>query len=248
MDFVLITQHPGLLDSNVRRLVGRHLHIRDLGFLGRWVYEFSEATEPDRYKSAMVKRKWSLPKKSFQAYKSSSLHIKPVRGFPTALKVLGVALVLLAGGIYYATDSIGRKFKPQETANIGTGAGQSAQGPIIPAVLEYNPVEQTMPRHPNYPESAPIYDTLRTVKAMPQVVGCIQTPNNCTCVSQQGTKLEVTESFCRSYVLNPPFNPYFEPPIEKVAEKPKQAQSQPAPPPPLIGQTVPELPAPASST
>jgi zona occludens toxin len=34
VDFVLLTQHPMLLDQNVRALVGRHLHIRRMGGMG----------------------------------------------------------------------------------------------------------------------------------------------------------------------------------------------------------------------
>lgn len=233
LDFVLITQHPGLLDANVRRLVGRHLHIRDLGFLGRWVYEFPEATEPDRYKSAAVKRKWSLPKKSFSLYKSSSLHVKPVRGFPTALKVLAVAVVLLVGGIYYASQSISKKLNPQETSV--AAPGQSIEGRISQSVVEYDPVKQTLARHPNYPESAPMFDALRQVKAMPVVVGCIQLPKRCACQTQQGTDAGVSEGFCRSFLENPPFDAYRDP--VQVA-KPERIEEKPVEKPASSGGSV----------
>ena len=39
LDFVIVTQHPNLIDANVRKLVGRHLHVRDLDIFGRKVYE-----------------------------------------------------------------------------------------------------------------------------------------------------------------------------------------------------------------
>ena len=209
LDFVLLTQHPGLLDQNVRRLVGRHLHIRDLGFLGRWVYEWPEASDPERFKTAPVKRKWRLPKKSFALYKSSSLHVKPQRGFPTAVKVLGVALVCLVGGGYMAYQSINKKLHP-ETVWHAKQSGESKPGGAVAAV-EYNPLEQSVPRHPNYPESAPMYDQLRQVKVMPQLVGCVETKKKgCTCQTQQGTRVQVTDDFCRRYLEDPPFNPYLE--------------------------------------
>lgn len=225
LDFVLITQHPGLLDQNVRRLVGRHLHIRDVGFLGRWVYEWPEASDPERFKTAPVKRKWSLPKKSFSLYKSSSLHVKPQRGFPTAVKVLAVAAVVMAGGVYYGYESINRKLHPQPVESVKQQDGQSklAAAPVP----EYNPIEQSLPRHPNYPESAPMYDQLRQVKVMPQVVGCIATSKKCECVNQQGTKESVTDDFCHRYIDNPPFNPYAERQEVVKQETPKAEPSKP---------------------
>ena len=39
LDFYIITQGPNLAHSNVRALVGRHIPLRVIGFLGRWCYE-----------------------------------------------------------------------------------------------------------------------------------------------------------------------------------------------------------------
>lgn len=244
LDFILITQHPGLLDSNVRRLVGRHLHIRDVGFLGRWVYEWPEATEPDRFKTAPVKRKWKLPKRSFDLYKSSSLHVKPVRGFPTALKVLIVSGVLLAGGVYYATQSISKKINPNETtANAKPGAVKEG---LQKAVQDYDPIADRIPKHPNYPESAPLYDGMRQVKAVPQIQTCYETKDDCKCYSQQMTRVYVTGDFCKRFVHNPDFDPFRE------EQKPQQIaresvpkdkpDSLPNPGPVAVGPSAPVMP------
>ena len=45
-DLILITQSPLLLDSNIRRLVGRHIHIKQTP-LGRYLYEWPEVGEPE---------------------------------------------------------------------------------------------------------------------------------------------------------------------------------------------------------
>lgn len=45
IDFYIVTQGPRLVDTNVRALVGRHVHLRDLGFLGRWWYEWPECAD-----------------------------------------------------------------------------------------------------------------------------------------------------------------------------------------------------------
>jgi len=61
IEFYLITQHPNLLHANVRRLVGRHIHLRDVGVLGRWWYEWPESTNPESWRSAPIKQRYRLP-------------------------------------------------------------------------------------------------------------------------------------------------------------------------------------------
>ena len=228
LDFILITQHPGLLDSNVRRLVGRHLHIRDVGFLGRWVYEWPEATDPDHFKTALVKRKWKLPKKSFDLYKSSSLHVKPVRGFPTALKILMVSGVLLAGGVYYATQSISKQLNPQETKTAQHGPAKEG---LQKAVQDYDPIADRLPKHPNYPESAPLYDGMRQVKAVPIIQTCMESKNDCKCYTQQMTRVHVTGDYCKRFVHDPDFDPFREDQKPQAVAKESGKPDHPSPAP-----------------
>lgn len=107
LDFFLTTQGPNLLDSNVRALVGRHIHLRDLGWLGRWWYEWPECADQCRtgWRSAPIKKRYKLPKHIFDSYTSASIHIKPVRSFPTALVV---AVAALGGTGYFAWHMYGR--------------------------------------------------------------------------------------------------------------------------------------------
>jgi len=55
VDIFITTQAPRLIDSNVRALVGRHVHIRDTGWLGRWWYEWPEVNESLAWKHALSK-------------------------------------------------------------------------------------------------------------------------------------------------------------------------------------------------
>jgi zona occludens toxin len=107
LDFFLTTQGPNLLDSNVRALVGRHIHLRDLGWLGRWWYEWPECADQCRtgWRSAPIKKRYKLPKRIFDSYTSASMHIKPIRSFPTALVV---AVAALGGTGYLAWTMYGR--------------------------------------------------------------------------------------------------------------------------------------------
>lgn len=225
LDFVLVTQHPGLLDANVRRLVGRHLHVRDLGILGRKVYEWPEATEPDKFRSAPVQRGWRLPKSSFSLYKSSSLHIKPKRGIPKGFLALAIAVPLIGAMSFYAWSSIQKKIAPPVAvvspvvAGPGGGGQVSAAGPVVdPAALlmEFAPVV------PGRPETAPAYDALRVVANMPVVAGCVQLSARCACQNQQGTDAGLDDMQCKAWLKNPPFDAY----REQVAKLPGREQDK----------------------
>lgn len=213
LDFVLVTQHPGLLDANVRRLVGRHLHVRDLGILGRKVYEWPEATEPDKYRSAPVQRGWSLPKSSFSLYKSSSLHIKPKRGIPKGVVALAILVPIIIAMSLYAWSSIQKKIAPPVAvvapvpAVPGGRVEASVAGPVVdPAVM----LVEFSPAVPGRPETAPAYDALRVVANMPVVVGCVQLSRRCACQNQQGTDAGLDDMQCKAWLKNPPFDAYRE--------------------------------------
>jgi Zonular occludens toxin (Zot) len=104
IDFFIVTQHPGLLHKNVRALVGRHVHLRDLGFLGRRWYEWPECSESLNWRSADA-RAYKLPTKALSLYKSASVHVKPVRRIPKAVMVAALALVGAVGlAGYFAFD------------------------------------------------------------------------------------------------------------------------------------------------
>lgn len=116
IDIFVTSQKPRLVDSAVRDLVGRHVHIRDTGWLGRYSYEWPECSETLAWKSCVLKKRFKVPKRTFDVYKSANLHTKPVRG-----KTL---LPLVAGGLVLATlvlgtmivRSISSKTEPAATA------------------------------------------------------------------------------------------------------------------------------------
>lgn len=124
-DFFLITQKPRLLDSNVRDLVGRHVHIRDCGILGRWLYEWPECSENLAWRSAPIKRRYTLPRHVFTLYKSASLHVKPIRGFPTALLFAFLAVCGTAWFGWKSFEVIKGKMSPQAVAKAPSGVASS---------------------------------------------------------------------------------------------------------------------------
>jgi len=183
LDFFLITQHPNLLHQNVRRLVGRHIHLRDVGMLGRWWYEWPEATNPETFRSAPIKKRYSLPKRVFGKYKSASLHIKPIRSVPRSLILLGVALAALLGLGARAYSSISSRLEPAKAASV----------PAVPAVVHHAPVAAAVA--PPAALGEPIAP--QAAASAPKVVGCIAYRDRCTCLGSDGFPVIVEWDACQ---------------------------------------------------
>jgi len=235
IDIFVTTQSPRLLDSNVRALVGRHVHIRDVGVLGRYWYEWPEINDQMQWKTCVNKKRFSLPKKAFALYKSSSLHTVPVRGFPRAL-IVGVVALLLLAALAYGVYRIVQRTQAPVVKPVAPVLASTQNGMIRePGVQSVGyDTTQFIPRVSSKPESASAYDHLRAVVAMPLVVGGMCVDDKCKCITQQGSDAGLSASECRAWLANPPFNPYQAPAVQV------QQQQAPAAPQPM-------QPAPAGS-
>jgi zona occludens toxin (predicted ATPase) len=108
IDLMLITQHPGLISSHVRKFVGRHEHL-DRRFGSRMVtlYMADNLMNVDSGLKSNEHDTWSHPKKLFQYYKSASTHINN-RRLPGGLKKMIAFLgLLICGTAYAAYNSVG---------------------------------------------------------------------------------------------------------------------------------------------
>ncbi|MDO5055937.1 MAG: zonular occludens toxin domain-containing protein [Lautropia sp.] len=228
IDIYIITQGPNLLDRNVRTLVGRHVHLRDIGVLGRYWYEWPECCEQPAaaYRSAPIKRRYRLPKRVFGRYRSASVHIKPVRRIPPALVIFGVAVIGAAILGWRSVESI--RARGAEPATEPAPAAQSvpalpvSQAAPKPAVSPAPaPSAWSMggagliddrtawiPRVSTRPESAPAYDRVREVRVHPVVVGGACMGGRCRCYTQQATDAGLSSDACREWIERPPFDPY----------------------------------------
>ena len=199
----------------MRNLVGRHVHLREMGVLGRWWYEWPEAADPGTWKSAPVKKRYRLNKQSFALYKSASEHIKPIRSIPPALILLGLAVVGLGVGGWMTYSAISTKFEPPPSTSDRPAAPSSSRlSGVITQASPAAPINGAtiavsfMPRLSDQPETAPAYDHLRKVVSMPRVVGGFCIGQDCQCQTQQGTQAEISDEACRAWVARRPFDPY----------------------------------------
>jgi zona occludens toxin len=205
-DLVLITQHPNLLDSNVRRLVGRHLHVRRVwGWNRALVYEWDQATDPNRISTA-TKRSWAYPKSAFGIYKSASVHTSRGQRPPFLFYAAVLLPLVFVAVAYQAYTSINHKIAPPSSL-VGASADATTKEK---AQVGYAP-ESFKPVNPDVPLSAPAFDHLRQVVSMPRVIGCISTKSRCQCYTQQGTPAYLSDSHCRYMASHSEFDPYLPP-------------------------------------
>jgi len=223
LDFYIVTQSPRLVHTNVRALVGRHVHLRDVGFLGRYWYEWPECAEncSASWKQAPLKKRYKLPKAIFGEYKSASVHVKPVRSFPVMLVVAIFALIATAALAWYVSGSIMKKTETSKPFLNAPGQPQAKATPTPAPTVEHvetpPPVGSVpsaydptifIPQNPRVPESAPAYDHLRLVVAMPRVAGGICGANGCKCYTAQGNPLPMSSNDCREVIEANTFDPY----------------------------------------
>lgn len=237
LDFYIISQGPNLVDANVRALIGRHVHLRELGVLGRWWYEWPECADNCRtaWKNAPIKKRYRLPKAIFKDYKSSSLHVKPVRSFPWMLVVMVAALVGVGVMSWRVWNTI--MSKPGAAAALGvnvagtTPAASSTGVAKVGAALTGSGAADSgskliddrvdwIPRISSKPETAPAFDQLRKVTVMPRIAAGYVMGKTVRCYTQQGTLASISEAECREWLANPPFDPYAEVKLAQAGSTP----------------------------
>lgn len=240
LDIVLITQHPSFLDSFVRRLVQRHMHV-SIKPVGRKLYEWNECVDqPDSNVNIAkaIERTFVVPKKSFGMYKSAEVHTKPKRRIPKSLIFVVLFIPLLIGFTIYTINNMSKRFSAHEQQTTSTTAASDVDGtepktsPATADIGQNLKPEDFVPVLAEKPESKPIYNGVRQVKTFEYPVGCVDGgKSGCTCYSSQGTPLkEITKAMCKDYAKNGlPFNPY------------KDEQQQAAQQPQTATQTAHEL-------
>lgn len=209
-DFVLVTQHPAMLDSYVRRLVGRHEHlVRKFGLPAAQIYSWNEAQDdPSSTTSRDLAEEslWTYPKHLFGFYKSATMHTVK-RRVPKALIVILASAILIPVLAWLAYSSITSWSQEPEaptpplqagTVGLPTVPALGGGGADAPSSHEY--VRAHTPRIHGVPWSAPIYDRFE-VQDYPRphciIVGDQRIERiTCRCYTQQVTPMEMPDAMC----------------------------------------------------
>lgn len=212
LDLVLITQHPMLIDNEVRRLAGNHRHVvRMMGMERATVHEWSEVRqdcEKGNRREDSNKTLWPYDKRVYELYKSAEVHTVKRRIPKIVYLTIGafLAVVVAVGGMVYYS----KKFTAKPvTADASSVAGPSADvSRVSPGRLSDKPVfdpiadakqyvAMSTPRVQGLPQTAPKYDELTKPTAVPVPVACVASANKCLCYTQQGTRMDVRDQQCR---------------------------------------------------
>lgn len=212
IDLFLITQHPMLVDSNVRRLVGAHRHVvRNFGMQRATVHQWGEVREQaGKSRADSVRLEFGYPKEVYGWYKSAEVHTHK-RTIPARLWFL-LALPLIIAAIAWGFVSwTGRYFVPpsergkepealQAVRQLGGDVRSPARS--IPANTREAWFASRVPRVPGLAFTAPVYDEQTRPVDPPIPMMCIEAKDRCTCYSQQSAKLLVELDVCRQIVAN----------------------------------------------
>ena len=225
LDIWLVTQNPGLLDANVRKLVTRHIHIKRNILGGRRLYEWTDEigdVESRTSRDLAASRKYKPPKRVFSLYTSATAHTKVPRRLPIYAYVLVFGLLILAGLSWRIYGSIkervaGSKPTADEQAK-SAPQGVTGLAPGTPGgAAQAQPVswsEAQTPRVSGLPHTAPQFDQLTTPRAIPFPSACVASKSKCTCYTDQATILQVEDDMCRQIVAGGLYEAHRDP--EKV--------------------------------
>lgn len=256
LDFILITQHPRLIDVHLRGLIEHHTHLgkTNLGLRRKLEWMTGGAKDPEsraniREASISVYR---LDKSVYGLYKSAEVHTK-IRTkkskllmlFPLSLCLVGYGIWSFTGfwskfeGEVPSTDKKIEAISSEESTPTTTEQTKPAtdMGRYETQTVQSEPPKTHIseddykPRVDNRPETAPMYDSMnKSVKSMPWPVACIKSDNGCNCYTDQGTKIkEISKKTCVQYVNDGlPFNPYkTKQPETAETEAPKEQPEKP---------------------
>lgn len=206
-DIFLVTQHPMLVDSNVRRLTERHSHIsRRFGLQRTTVLQFESCKDQPLAQMAQAQRlEWKYPKEVFSFYKSAEAHTVK-RRIPMQYYLIGIVPLLVIASLWYFIQrhySSGKLVIPgtdhlvAESAATSTAPKPGTTNDKPKALTTSDYVAAYTPRLDGLAYTAPIYDEVTKPQEAPVPVACIESKSKgCRCYSQQGTRLDMPDSIC----------------------------------------------------
>lgn len=204
LDIYLITQHPMLVDGNVRRLTGRHYHVvRFYGFNKSTIHEFDKVRENvDKNTKGSIENHYIFNKDVYGWYKSATLHtVKkrlPMRLFMIVLLPLVLLYLLYTGYQTIAAVATNDKTEtPGKESVAGALPGADLVTPPAPVDYQKEYIRVRNPVVTDLPQSAELYkDVVKPITA-PYAAACLASASHCQCYTQQATKISVSDSVCR---------------------------------------------------
>lgn len=238
VDFILLTQHAGLIDPNIRKLVGKHIHVRVTPF-GRQLYEWTELGDPESPTSRELaaRSSYKLPKKSFGLYKSAELHTKVSRKIPMYAWLFAFMVIAAIVGSVVFYKRMQERINPTPTASSSPGHASASSNAPAHKLTPVEYVAERKPRIEGLHHTAPAYDGITKPVDAPWPVGCMTTNgfdklvgkyvDRCRCIDQQGNRYDTTDALCRQIVKNGIFKEWGQQDTTRTAKPAGADQSAP---------------------
>lgn len=219
IDLWLMTQHPMLADSAIRRLTQKHLHlVRIFGMqastVHRWDTGVVENCDKNSSRKSSIKTKYVFNREVYKLYKSAEAHTI-TRSIPKRVFAIALIPVAIAVGVGYMWHYTQKRMHP--TVDV-TGKPIGAAAPVAAAsspsggvshVSYKNAAEDAKqyafdhtPRAIDAAYSAPRYDEITKPTKAPVPAACVQLRDRCSCYTQQATPLNVSFATCVQIVKN----------------------------------------------
>jgi zona occludens toxin len=176
IDLYVITQHPAMLEQNLRRLVDTHEHLmRKFGSKWATVHLWKGVKDNcDKSRKDSIETEFRYPKEVFAWYKSAELHTHRLK-IPFKIWLLVAIPFICVAAFYLASFKL---------ANIGAAkpalpvaSGYTSYGPVSSKSLQVTKttlelLADSTPRFAGLPWSAPRYDGLTQAVRVPVIRGC----------------------------------------------------------------------------
>lgn len=210
-DIYFITQHPMLIESNVRRLAGEHVHVvRAFGTGMVTLHRWQQVKEQcDKVRADSIRETVTYPKEFFEAYKSATVHTHN-RKIPARVYLLILLPIIAVGliyGFYLWWEDFGAVPEVAQAAQVGGAPAQQAAGYATGGTSRKGAAKTTaewineqVPRVQGLPHTAPVFDAVTTVVEAPRPAACVASASRCVCYTQQGTRLDTPDVLCRQIV------------------------------------------------
>lgn len=220
LDFVLLTQHPTMLDAYVRKLVGQHEHIvRQFGMQASRIITWTECQDDPQTVGTRQRGTdalWKYPSECFPLYKSATLHTVK-RRIPFRVAIIPVLLLAGALAAWYGYDSIHALASTDPTAgarkvagiegDLGSMSGFRGAGTEPKYRDETDYAMAFLPRIATRPWSMPALDD-REPKVEPELY-CVESEvKGCRCYTEQITRLDIDQRDCMRVVRVGSYNPF----------------------------------------
>lgn len=253
-DFVLVTQHPSMLDKYVRTLCGCHEHVlRQFGSGVSRIVTWSECYEDPQSVGTRARGTssvWRHDPKLFGLYRSASMHTVK-RRIPLRLKLLPVGLVLCAALAYFgvlALLAVG-DVDPVPVSAVGPGTvapGSGAGSPVSSGDSAAKFLSSVTPSVDVFPVSAPVFSD-RDAVSEPEIYCAGREDGYCVCHTEQGTRYRLDTRTCWNVARYGVYNPFRKPAEHEREREPVESGRESAAVgyverPPIVARHIPKYP------